>query len=370
MWKRISGALLLLWQPIEWVLSKLEHLEFVTNERHVKVAMSFLTNLPPLVNWALPAIGLTIIVWDVWQSRQRTLKAREPTPPEAVSLSREPNPVAMATGQAIKQYQRELGIEPAKPIPDFRIRDLFFYIRPDVLDGKNLWEHVGLEIMDKLATGQLKAWGRRYFVRSVKKPLTEIDVKVWHSAAFTYDFFKDDSDDEEHVRFLGDKSSVHSYCDVRVNRAQAEAIAWSSVAVTTMTVEPQDADAEFEAGFNRALRDNDPVANKLYLVHLRSKGVILRNDLPTFLTSADLNKWVNEVNGKWLGEVIDTLKILSQADSKWFETLDTVPPARVPIPNIRLGGKEDRALFESVFRQHDYRLARLEALLKKHGVGA
>lgn len=43
---------------------------------------------------------------------------------------------------------------------------------------------------------------------------------------------------------------------------------------------------------------------------------------------------------------------------------------RVPIPNIRLNGSTDRKRFEAAFRQHDYRLVRLDGLLQKYGVGA
>jgi len=127
----------------------------------------------------------------------------------------------------------------------------------------------------------------------------------------------------------------------------------------------------FRHGFNKATFNRNPTreAAALRLAQLRDEGVVIRNDASRLLFTADLEAWVSKVN-EWMGEVIEALKPMSVPDSEWFATLHTVPPSQVPIPNLRLGGQEDRALFVSIFRQHDYRLARLDALLKKHEVGA
>jgi hypothetical protein len=69
-------------------------------------------------------------------------------------------------------------------------------------------------------------------------------------------------------------------------------------------------------------------------------------------------------------EVIETIKPVSHADAEWFATLGEVPSARVSIPNLRLGGEADRMIFVKTFREHDFRLKRLDDLLLKHGVGA
>lgn len=105
------------------------------------------------------------------------------------------------------------------------------------------------------------------------------------------------------------------------------------------------------------------------LTALRERGVVMRNKLPTFMTDARLQAWI-ESTRTWMSEVSAALGQVNNADGQWFLTLDTVPPARVPMPNIRLGGQDQRATFESHFRQHDYRLARLDGLLQKYGVGA
>jgi hypothetical protein len=108
---------------------------------------------------------------------------------------------------------------------------------------------------------------------------------------------------------------------------------------------------------------------RLALTLLRERGVVMRNEIPTFMADADLQAWIDSTRA-WMNDVAAALGYLDAADSLWFLTLDTVPPARVPIPNIQLGGASQRAAFESNFRQHDYRLFRLDKLLQKHGVGA
>lgn len=105
------------------------------------------------------------------------------------------------------------------------------------------------------------------------------------------------------------------------------------------------------------------------LTHLRSEGVVLRNEIPTYFAAAEFADWEKTLV-RWMKEVIEVLRRINNADAEWFATLDTVPPARVAIPNIRLDGKESRGRFASLFRQHDYRLFRLDGLLKKYGVGS
>jgi hypothetical protein len=45
--------------------------------------------------------------------------------------------------------------------PDWTIRELFYHIMPDGLTEVVNHQKVGLDVMDKLAAGQLTAWGRR-----------------------------------------------------------------------------------------------------------------------------------------------------------------------------------------------------------------
>jgi hypothetical protein len=129
-----------------------------------------------------------------------------------------------------------------------------------------------------------------------------------------------------------------------------------------------EAEAGFLRGFDPKSKDAKD-AQLLLLAHLRDEGVRIRNGIPEFMTDDQLATWDNKLL-EWMNAVREALKPISAADSKWFATLDTVPPARVPVPHVRLSGKRERALYETSFRQHDYRLARLDGLLQKYGVGA
>jgi hypothetical protein len=127
---------------------------------------------------------------------------------------------------------------------------------------------------------------------------------------------------------------------------------------------------EFESGYAKITFERNPSRDTalLYLTHMRSKGVRIRNEVPDHFTPSDLNGWVKTVTS-WMNDVAGALKSVNEPDSVWFLALDTVPAARVPIPNIRLGGREERDLFVNTFRQHDKRLDRLDGLLHKYGVG-
>ena len=135
-------------------------------------------------------------------------------------------------------------------------------------------------------------------------------------------------------------------------------------------IPPTPPDADFETGFKRAIFEEnkrDKGAVLLRLTDLRETGVILRNSPIGFLLPNDLKTWFHDID-EWTDDVITALKNINIPDSKWFETLDTLPPARIAIPNIRMAGEQSR--FELTFRSHDLRLVRLTDLLKKYGVGA
>lgn len=130
-------------------------------------------------------------------------------------------------------------------------------------------------------------------------------------------------------------------------------------------------EAAFRLGYERGNFKITPGrdAAVLRLTQLRSEGVVIRNDGSGLPDTLDLDSWISQVNG-WMNEVIEALTRVSAEDSEWFKTLGEVPLSRVSIPNVRLTGDLDRSLFSRTFCQHDYRLARLDGLLKKYGVGA
>jgi hypothetical protein len=132
---------------------------------------------------------------------------------------------------------------------------------------------------------------------------------------------------------------------------------------------PSNPEEEFSAAFKRTLfkdKKGDRKAVLLRLTELRDDGVTVRNT-PGFLTTPEeMKKWFLRVD-EWTDDLLDALENLDAADAKWLATLDTLPPARVAIPNVRTG---EKSRFELVFRSLDCRLARLNDLLKKYGVGA
>ncbi len=102
------------------------------------------------------------------------------------------------------------------PVPDWPINDLFHHIDPLVVDGA--WEKVGLEVMDRLATGQLMAWGR--LVDEEPTPLRPINRTYWEVAKWTYMFFTGDPD-APHTKTTWHVRDELEYKDVRVSKSQA-----------------------------------------------------------------------------------------------------------------------------------------------------
>jgi hypothetical protein len=68
--------------------------------------------------------------------------------------------------------------------PDWTIRELFYHITPEGLTKTDNHEKVGLDVMDKLSTSQLTAWGRR----APGRPLELIGFLFWSKARWTYWF--------------------------------------------------------------------------------------------------------------------------------------------------------------------------------------
>lgn len=107
--------------------------------------------------------------------------------------------------------------------PDWTIRELFFHIRPDVLDGKD-GVAVGSEVMDAFSLGRLRCWGREIDQRRRRLPQAEIPTSYWRHADFTYWFLKDGDGVSTQVTGTGSPISGPEYTDLRVNKAEALAI--------------------------------------------------------------------------------------------------------------------------------------------------
>jgi hypothetical protein len=228
---------------------------------------------------------------------------------------------------------------------------LFFHICPDpdlLVDPKaKRWESIGLEIRDKLSTGQLKIWGRiRANWEGKRSNLSPIAPEYWKPQVdFTYWFLEEGHEYAFHVN-PPTRLELPGYSDLRVNKAQA------------LTIWP-------EAVFERNPESKD--AALLLLTRLRADGVALRNEAE-YVQDASLRVWLESIE-QWMHDVINAISQVHEADSEWFKTLDTVPPPRIPIKSL-CTKQTDRNVHLHVYRQHDFRLVRLEQLLKKYGVAA
>lgn len=128
---------------------------------------------------------------------------------------------------------------------------------------------------------------------------------------------------------------------------------------------------QFLRGWNhaRARQVSTRAAALEHLAKLRTEGVIIRNDSARLFAMTEVDHWMDTAV-EWMNDVMQTLRIVSTADSEWFSTLDAVPPARISITPITLQNNVDAPRFLASYEQHDFRLLRLEDLLKKYGVGA
>ena len=105
---------------------------------------------------------------------------------------------------------------------------------------------------------------------------------------------------------------------------------------------------------------------RLYLARLRTRGVVLRNEInqvlpfqPGGILGNPVESWFGKLD-TWRELVINGIELLDSADAEWFRTLDAVPSPRVSCPS-------DDPKITKAFREHDYRLKRLEDLIQKYG---
>ncbi len=107
--------------------------------------------------------------------------------------------------------------------PDMSVRDAFAQIDPDFIEsqgGEDRWETVGQAMLDKLATGQLKAWGRR------RDAPTDTQVEItdrtfWANSDWTYWFFDGPQNSPQDVKH---KRTSEAYRDVQFNSSQVTSL--------------------------------------------------------------------------------------------------------------------------------------------------
>jgi hypothetical protein len=100
--------------------------------------------------------------------------------------------------------------------PNMTIRELFFHIRPDLIEEKR-WIEVGRDIVDHFSTGRLKVWGRPINRVGRRGPMKSVDEPgYWTRAEFSYWFLKEDGRESAHTL-----TGLPDYADLQVNREEA-----------------------------------------------------------------------------------------------------------------------------------------------------
>lgn len=116
---------------------------------------------------------------------------------------------------------------PAGIAPDWPIQQLFYHLKPDLLENADeaAWEKVGNDLRDAFGLNLVRVWGRPLGdglgkLLGERPILRLIDPSYWNSGHFTYAFFDDTSGDAAHT-YIEPNSSLPEYTDLRVNRAEA-----------------------------------------------------------------------------------------------------------------------------------------------------
>lgn len=123
--------------------------------------------------------------------------------------------------------------------PNWLLHDLFFFVDENVLNSDeeiDRWEHVGQQLRDVFALGQITVWGRPIRNSAGDSPnvavgnlptYVEIPPEQWEHLGFTYTFF-DETRPFGAVDVYSNllpldlrRHRVPNYFDVKVNRAQA-----------------------------------------------------------------------------------------------------------------------------------------------------
>jgi hypothetical protein len=108
--------------------------------------------------------------------------------------------------------------------PDWTVQELFFHLRPnlDRVGPMEPWDEAGQDVLDKLSSGQLQAWGREIVrgTTTTSRNLAPVDAAYWRSARFTFVFLLDGRERDVHVNHDG-PSSLPAYADLRVSSERA-----------------------------------------------------------------------------------------------------------------------------------------------------
>ena len=143
--------------------------------------------------------------------------------------------VASAGETAAVQVVRKPKPRPRPPppvVPDRSIRYAFQFIHPAPFASFQEKERVGKQVIAKLTSGELRAWGRE-IVAGKRLSLAEIPKDLWHSSRFTFWFLDEGEGNRDicHVECDVPQSgrAPKLYSDLHVNGRQLQAV-WSAPA--------------------------------------------------------------------------------------------------------------------------------------------
>jgi len=172
----------------------------------------------------------------------------------------------------------------AEITPDLPIRDLFFHVRPGILDDQRqaLWDEVAGEIQDKLSTGQLRIWGKEINKHRRRLALAPIPSEHWRQARFTYWFVDKNDNQTTQVECVDPTLGKREYTDLQVSRTQV------------LTIWPGPApDEAMQIIVGHGKNYESKVSHNLYNV-TKTMSVGLRNIGPTHLSNCKLHYEITE----------------------------------------------------------------------------
>ena len=108
--------------------------------------------------------------------------------------------------------------------PNWTLHDLFYYLRPNISPSgpSEIWDEVGHDVLDKLSSKQLYAWGREIVGNSsrTRHNLGVVDPSYWRTARFNYVFLLDGHGQDVHAT-QADPSMLPDLADLHVSREAA-----------------------------------------------------------------------------------------------------------------------------------------------------
>jgi hypothetical protein len=108
--------------------------------------------------------------------------------------------------------------------PNWTIHDLFYYLRPNISPSgpSEIWDEVGSDVLDKLSSKQLYAWGRDVADDAVRTRhnLGVVDPNYWRTARGGGAFLLDGHEQDVHAT-QSVPSNQPDLSDIRVNREAA-----------------------------------------------------------------------------------------------------------------------------------------------------